>query len=152
MPPECGRLGSMRGRSAWPVGEGDAGGNLGRRRRDLSAIQEAWTSGDGAYVTWAASQLDSREAEFGPGSAEGRARDVTRALKAAGAGRLASQLAGAYLVNPAFRWYRAGGLDSVPRAVVRAMRADRRYITNRGVLSILLRSALTTSARTAPPS
>ena len=101
-------------------------------------------------MAWAASQLDSYEIEFGPGSADVRAQNISRALKAAGARRRASQLAGRYLVNQAFRRYRAGTTDAVPRVVVRAMLADPKYVANRGVLSILLRSALAAPGRATP--
>jgi len=104
----------------------------------------ALTHGDDAYVTWAANHFESYEIGFGVGSAGQRVRTVASALTKAGAGRIATQLTGRYLVNHRFRCYRTGRRDMVPTGVARAIRADPTHIANRGVLSILMRSALRT--------
>jgi hypothetical protein len=50
------------------------------------------------------------------------------------------KLKGSYLVNRAFESYRSGGYKQVPGRVLQAWRSDPSYLTNRGVLSIFLRS------------
>ena len=106
------------------------------------ASKWALNSGDDGYVEWAASQFDSYEIEFGVGAANERVQTVVSALEGAGAGSVAARLVGKYSINHAFHCYRSGRQDLVQRAVVRAIRAQPRYLANRGVLSILLRSTL----------
>lgn len=50
------------------------------------------------------------------------------------------KLESSYLVNRAFERYRSGKYEKVPSMVLRAWGKDPSYLTNRGVLSIFLRS------------
>jgi len=55
-------------------------------------------------------------------------------------GRGGDKLEGSYLVNRAFENYRVGEYKQVPGKVLRAWMRDFAYLSNRGVLSIFLRS------------
>ena len=54
--------------------------------------------------------------------------------------RSGNKLMGSYLVNRAFENYRSGSYKQVPGKVLQAWKSDPSFLTNRGVLSILLRS------------
>jgi glycosyltransferase involved in cell wall biosynthesis len=60
---------------------------------------------------------------------------INRVIKRGG-----DKLEGSYLVNRAFENYRIGEYKKVPRKVMKALVIDPRYLVNRGVLSIFLRS------------
>ena len=51
-----------------------------------------------------------------------------------------NKLKGSYLVNRAFENYRAGEYKHVPAKVLRAWKTDPKFLVNRGVISIFLRS------------
>ncbi len=55
-------------------------------------------------------------------------------------GRGGDKLEGSYLVNRAFENYRTGEYKKVPGRVLQAWRRDPSYLSNRGVLSIFVRS------------
>jgi GT2 family glycosyltransferase len=52
------------------------------------------------------------------------------------------KLQGSYLINRAFQFYCAHDYQKVPSLVIRACRSDPSYLSNRGVLSIFVRSSL----------
>jgi len=54
--------------------------------------------------------------------------------------RSGHRLEGSYLVNRAFEHYRAGEYRKVPGTIVKAVMSDPSCLTNRGVVSILVRS------------
>ena len=60
---------------------------------------------------------------------------INRVIKRGG-----DKLEGSYLVNRAFEHYHIGEYKKVPRKVMKALVIDPRYLINRGVLSIFLRS------------
>lgn len=79
------------------------------------------------------------ETEFGTDA-------VMRVLSALGplinqvAGRGGDRLEASYLINRAFDGYHEGAYKRIPAMVMRAWRKDPSYLTNRGVLSVFLRS------------
>ncbi len=56
--------------------------------------------------------------------------------------RAGDKLQGSYLINRAFQLYRARDYRKVPSLVLHACRSDLSYLSNRGVLSIFVRSLL----------
>ena len=56
--------------------------------------------------------------------------------------RSGSELEGSYLINRAFENFHAGEYKKVPGNIIRAWISDPGYLTNRGVVSIFLRSVL----------
>jgi hypothetical protein len=60
--------------------------------------------------------------------------------------RAGDKLQGSYLINRAFQRYHAHDYPDVPSLVLRACRSDPSYLSNRGVLSIFVRSLLKRTA------
>ena len=87
-----------------------------------------------------AAQLISYEAEFGFDAADKVLRNLSFHLEQIGDRSQVRWLRGCFLINLAFRNYRAGKHSRVPRDVARALASDPQYLVNRGVLSILFRS------------
>jgi hypothetical protein len=86
------------------------------------------------------SDLLNYEIEFGEAAAWDAVKRLSRCLNRLGDGGSGRRLTGSYLVNCAFRDYRAGLYPRVPGEVLRAWIRDPSYAANRGVLAILIRS------------
>ncbi|HMN29575.1 MAG TPA: glycosyltransferase family 2 protein, partial [Caldilineaceae bacterium] len=82
------------------------------------------------------------ETEFGSDAVRQVVPKILPELEKFGGRATLRWLKGHYLVNQAFRSYRAGHYTSVPKEVLGAFANNPHYLTNRGVLSILCRSLL----------
>ncbi len=85
-------------------------------------------------------QLLSYGTEFGHEVTQEVIQDLAPYLNKIRPGIGPGRLKGGYWVNRAFQSYQAGEYDRVPGQVVRAVASDPKYLTNRGVLTVLLRS------------
>ncbi len=112
----------------------------GRAHFEQAAARSAQP--DDAFLHYLAAQLTNYEAEFGPAAAEKKMRALASQIKAFGDNGSARKLSGIYLVNRAFQNYEDGNYRQVPGSVWGAIAQNPGYLANRGVLSILLRSAL----------
>jgi hypothetical protein len=89
-------------------------------------------------------QLMGHENEFGAEAVDKVLANLSPSLNRL-AQRGGDRLEGSYWVNRAFEDYRAGEYEQVPGKVLRAWMNDLSYLTNRGVLSIFLRSLVKTA-------
>lgn len=87
-------------------------------------------------------QLLSFEKEFGPESVDRVFRNLAPHLIKLSNRRSVSKLIGGYFVNRAFQAYRVGAYSQVPKIVIKALTNDPKYLINRGVMAILLRSTI----------
>ena len=85
-----------------------------------------------------AAQALSYEGEFGAESATDMLRDLSRHLNP----RAFAWLRGRCAANRAFRLYQTRKYRHVPTQVLSAIRHDRQYLANRGLISVLARSVL----------
>jgi glycosyltransferase involved in cell wall biosynthesis len=95
---------------------------------------------DQAFVQGLTHQLLTYEIEFGPEATQEIVRDLAPYLGKIDGGKGIRSLKGGYWVNHAFQSFRAGEYDKVFSQAIRAVASDPKYLANRGVLSILLRS------------
>ena len=95
---------------------------------------------DESFVSSLAHQLLEYEAEFGAEKAHESLGKLALDLGKVGGRRCVRQLKARYSFNRAFQRYQAGVYRDVPREVTNTLINDPRYLTNRGILSILLRS------------
>jgi hypothetical protein len=106
---------------------------------------------DESFANELAYSLLIYERELGAAAAETVLRRWQAALAPLGHQRLVRQMVGNYLANRAFQRFRAGDYAAVPGAVLQAMRADTRYLRNRGLFSIMARSLYTRPTQRAIP-
>lgn len=92
-------------------------------------------------------QLLSYEAEFGTEATEKVIHRLLPYLNRIDKRKSAHFLKGWYSVNRAFQSFRNGEYKTVPKNVLQAVITDPKYLTNRGVLSILLRSTFSMWAK-----
>lgn len=85
-------------------------------------------------------QLLDYEVEFGADATDKVVRDLAQCLERIDSRDSVRLLRGRYLLNRAFRSYRTGEYGRVPGDVFQAVIRNPKYLANRGVLSILLRS------------
>jgi glycosyltransferase involved in cell wall biosynthesis len=95
---------------------------------------------DELFVQKLTYQLLSYEMEFGSAATQELLRNLAPHLEKVGGRSEVRWLNGCYWVNRAFQSYQTGEHDKVPSQVLRAVASDPKYLANRGVLSILLRS------------
>ncbi len=88
---------------------------------------------------WAAQLLDY-EHEMGPKSAEKAIQNLYPYIQRLGDQSTVRQFKGQHFITQAFGNYRAGSYSKVPQAVIKALATDLKYLTNKGVVSILVRS------------
>lgn len=147
LPPELTRLSDQYG---WAAGQGyllkgaraviwDRPAD-GRRHFDHAARLGAGV--DEPFLSGLIHQVLNYEKEFGAAAAQ----DVLRALipyaKKLGGQAGVRQLNGYYSINRAFHSYHSGDYAGVPTSVLQAIANEPRYLANRGVLSILVRSSI----------
>jgi glycosyltransferase involved in cell wall biosynthesis len=95
---------------------------------------------DGSFLSTLTHQLLNYEAEFGVEATQNVLHSLTPYLENLGGREIVRDLNGLYSVNRAFRSYHAGDYASVPMTLVHAIANNPKYLANRGVLSILIRS------------
>lgn len=95
---------------------------------------------DDAFIRAASSRLMDYETEFGPSATHQILDNLTRAIEKISGPNSARRLMGNYWIHRAFANYRGGVRQSVPGNVLRGVMNDPRFLSNRGVGSILLRS------------
>lgn len=114
----------------------------GRQEAGQSYFDKAIELGspaDGIFLEQVTDQLIAYSKEFGNEEVLRILSDLAPYLNRL-SGRAGSNLKSTYLVNIAFDRYHSGNRKSVPALVFEALLGDPSYITNRGVLSILMRS------------
>lgn len=82
------------------------------------------------------------EMEYGNVAVRSKIRTMIPYLEKLGGRASVRKLLGCFSVNQAFESYRAGEYASVPGRIVPAIANDPKYLVNRGVLSIFIRSIL----------
>lgn len=87
-------------------------------------------------------QLRNYEAEYGIGAAPKVLMVLAPHLEKMGGSPFLRKLNASYSINRAFSDYQEGKLHSVPATVFQAITSDPRYLFNRGVLSIFIRSSV----------
>lgn len=144
LPPELARLSS---RYDWAVARGWLWKGIravlwGREedgRARFARALERNAGLDDALMQLATYHLLGYEKEFGTEAAMTVLSDLRSQLNRVTKGG-GDKLESSYLVNRAFERYRSGKYEKVPSMVLRAWGKDPSYLTNRGVLSIFLRS------------
>lgn len=126
----------IKGARAIMWGRAENGRDYFRRAAELNAQI------DDALLQRLNYQLLNYENVFGSEAAEQVLLDWSPYLKSVGSENVASHLRGVYFAGRAFRDYRVGKSTTVPKSVIRAILSDPKYLTNRGVISILVRSCL----------
>lgn len=112
----------------------------GRRHFEQAARLQAPL--DEAFLSALTHQLLNYEAEFGPAAAQKLLHAFAPYLEKLGGRAGVRKLNSFYSVNRAFQSYHAGEYAQVPAKVFQAIAANPRYLANRGLLSILLRSTV----------
>lgn len=95
---------------------------------------------DEAYLGQVTQQLLNYEAEFDFRATQNVIQALAQHLSRLGEGRSVRRLNANYSINRAFHNYRIGEYTQVPGTVVHAISSDPRFLANRGVLAILVRS------------
>lgn len=141
-------LSSLRDQTAWAIARGSVlkgiratMWNRPAKAKEFFAQARAHDAQvDEALIHQVAFQLASYEKEFGVNSCLPILDQLYAEFKQLSGVRCANQLNGQYAVNSAFEYYQTGQYAPVPGRVMRAIASDPRYLTNRGILSIFLRS------------
>ena len=95
---------------------------------------------DEPFMRYLAHQLLLFQAEMGDGATKAAFQRLADNFDKFGHASSVRRLKGYYSVNQAFQSYQAGKYAEVPTRVMQTVTNDPKYIMNRGVLSILLRS------------
>ena len=95
---------------------------------------------DETFVNKLTYQLLLYEREFGPEAARMFLQNLSPYFDQMGDQQSIRTLKGNYAIGQAFQSYKRGEFRQVPGEVVRAIRSDPRYVSNRGVWSIMFRS------------
>lgn len=95
---------------------------------------------DESYIHQVTQQLLNYEAEFDQSEARQVFTTLVRELQAIGQGKAARYLEASYSINRAFGRYQRGDYATVPCMVIQAVSRNPRYLANRGVLSMFVRS------------
>lgn len=95
---------------------------------------------DESLVNRLAQSLLNYETEFGDAPTQNKIQALTPHLVKLGRRAAVRQLIGCYGVNRAFQSYHAGEYANVPKRIIPAIANNPKYLVNRGVLSIVLRS------------
>jgi glycosyltransferase involved in cell wall biosynthesis len=112
----------------------------GQRHFEQAARLKA--SIDESYLRYLTHHLLDFETEFGGTSTQYILKTLAPYLKALGGQESVRHFIGTYTVNRAFTRYRTGKFTEVPKTVLQAVLQDPSYLSNRGVLSIFLRSII----------
>ena len=97
---------------------------------------------DTSYIDKVAYELLNFEQEFGENSSEVILSKLTTNLRMIDRGKSIDRLTSKLLINKAFANYQKGNYGKVPKMVLQAIVHDRKYILNRGILSILIKSTI----------
>jgi glycosyltransferase involved in cell wall biosynthesis len=95
---------------------------------------------DNPFLRRVSAQVIDYEAEFGPDAAQTVLDNLSPFLEKIGGRADVNWLKGCYAVNIGFKNYAAGDYSKVPRAVFHAILNDPSYLSNRGVIKILINS------------
>jgi len=115
----------------------------GKRDDAKSFIETALEKGgivDEPALNMLSDELLNYEAELGSTASQQVIDNLSNLLTKLNRQDKSKFLIGFYAQNRAFRNYHIGRFDSVPNDVARAVKADFKYLLNKGVLSILFRS------------
>ncbi|GAB4544516.1 MAG: hypothetical protein Kow0063_38250 [Anaerolineae bacterium] len=147
LPPELSHLSNQYG---WAVGRGYllrgaravmwGRPDAGREHFQQAARWEARI--DEAFLRLQAYHLMNYETEFGAEATQAVLQSLAAHLEKIGNRSDVRWLKGCYSANQAFSHYQAGEYVTVPGRVIRAIVNDPQYLLNRGMLSILVRSAV----------
>lgn len=110
----------------------------GRRYFEQAAKQHAQV--DESFLGQLTQQLINYEIEFGSKAVQKILDTMEPDLAQIGGRARVRQLNASYSINRAFRNYNNGDYSGVPCSIVRAIVSDPKYLTNRGVLAIFIRS------------
>jgi glycosyltransferase involved in cell wall biosynthesis len=97
---------------------------------------------DQTIFTRITAQLLDFEAEFGPDATRDVIRNLSIFLERIGGRPLLHRLNGSIFINQAFRSYEVGNYPNTVNTVIKAAAEDPKFLSNRGVLSILFRSII----------
>lgn len=97
---------------------------------------------DQPLFTRITAQLLNFEAEFGPDATRDVIKNLSVHLIRIGGRSLLRRLYGSFLINQAFRSYKVGNYPNTVNTVIKAAAEDPKFLSNRGVLSILFRSII----------
>jgi glycosyltransferase involved in cell wall biosynthesis len=92
-------------------------------------------------------QLLDFEAEFGPDATQDVIQSLSIFLEKIGGRHLLRRLNGSFFINQAFRSYKVGNYPNTVNTVIKAAAEDPKFLSNRGVLSILFRSIIRTATQ-----
>lgn len=95
---------------------------------------------DESFLRHVAYQLMLYELEMGADATQNIARSLVKELEKIGNGSYLRWLISRYSADLAFDQYRSGQYVGVPKAIMRALVNEPKYLTNRGLLSIFVRS------------
>jgi hypothetical protein len=109
-------------------------------RENFEGAAELHAEIDKAFLRQFTAQLLDYENEFGFEAAQSVIRNLSLHLEKIGGKSEMRWLKGHYLINQAFQNYQEGKFSRVPKEVIGAFIYDPKYISNRGVLSILFHS------------
>jgi glycosyltransferase involved in cell wall biosynthesis len=109
-------------------------------RRFFARATESGAQIDELFLQKLTHQLLAYETEFGDDAAMNMIHKLAPYVEKAGNRSTVRSLRGCYLVNKAFRNYRIGKYENVPGEVFQAVANRPKYLLNRGVFSIFLRS------------
>lgn len=97
---------------------------------------------DEPFLQYLTANLLSYEKEFGREAVQDVLEALSPYLERVGNRSHVRWLKGSYLINQAYRSYYAGQYTKVPLKIMHACANDPKYLANRGVLSMLLRSTV----------
>jgi glycosyltransferase involved in cell wall biosynthesis len=92
-------------------------------------------------------QLLDFEAEFGPDATQDVIQSLSIFLEKIGGRHLLRWLNSSFFINQAFRSYKVGNYPNTVNTVIKAAAEDPKFLSNRGVLSILFRSIIRTATQ-----
>jgi glycosyltransferase involved in cell wall biosynthesis len=115
-------------------------GRLEDGRRHFEQAAKMGAQVNDSFLSALAEQLVNYETEFGAEAAQDILRELTPYLEDLGVQASVRRLNSYYSLNRAFRRYSTGEFAEVPPMILRAVASNPKYLGNRGVLSILLRS------------
>lgn len=115
-------------------------GRVENGRRHFAKAKEKGATINKSYIQKLTAQLLVYEKEFGSVQTEGVLQKLAPCLRQIGGRAVEGQVRGEYLINKAFSNYSSGRDSKVARLVLKAYFHNPKLLTNRGTLSIMLRS------------
>ena len=126
----------LKGARAIVWGRNEDGGRFFKRANELGAKP------DKLFMDQLVYELINYEAEFGSEAAHQILDKIAKQLERTFTPTGARELKGCFSINQAFRHYHAQEYQKVPGNVFRALFNEPRYLTNRGLLSVLFQSVV----------